>query len=91
MNVTGTIEIIIAGESIGRPVYDTDPATVPIIVAALDQLTGVEAVTPPREGVAGEWTATDRLLRPVTLLLHQEPAFDETAIGIALAAGEETP
>jgi hypothetical protein len=89
MQVTGTIEIIIAGESIGRPVYDTEPAAVPIIVAALDQLANVQPVNPPRDGAAGEWTATDRLLRPVTVLLHAEPAFDETAIGRALAAGEE--
>ena len=88
--VNGSLELIKDdGDNQGLPVMNCDPASVPLLASVLFGLTGIAAVTPPRAGVVGEWTAMTPDLHNATLLLHQETAFDLTALGRWLAGGAQ--
>lgn len=88
--ITGSIELITeTGESLGLPVVNADPATIPMLAGVLFGVADVAAVEPPRAGVTGEWTATTADHRGATLLLHQAPDFDATLIGRWLATQRE--
>lgn len=90
--ITGSIEILIEGESVGLTVAAATVATVPIVVQAIYGYTNVTPAEPQERAgrlPLAEWTATTPAQRTARIVLWPEPAFDETAIGRALAAARE--
>lgn len=91
--INGSIEIIRGGESIGVVGLRWNPETVPVVLETLHGITALDAVDPEAaptgRAPAYQWVGVDAENQLVTVYLWPEIAFDETAIGQAIAASLE--
>ena len=89
--IKGSLEIITGiapnTTNLSMTVEAALPSIIPTIVQAWQGLTNLQPATPDPEDPlqVAVWTTQDSAFRPVRIVLWQEPAFEDTAIGQILA------
>lgn len=89
--IMGSIEIVtMHGQSIGVPGQRWTPAIVPVVLEALQGITGLTTVVsgpqPTGRTPEAQWTGIDADNQSVTVMLWRDVPFDETVIAQAVAA-----